>query len=103
LSEDTSRDNERWPGILHAFKEGSENRLFRNGVGVPSPDVALFAISEAPVNFHEFATTFRDVLHWPEALFLDGTISSLYAPKLDRCDFRMDLGPIVGVTEAVVK
>ena len=91
-------------GRMHAaFREGSENRLFRNGVGVPSPDVALFAISEAPVNFHEFATMFRDVLHCPDALFLDGTISSLYAPKLKRSDFRMDLGPIIGVTEAVAK
>ena len=90
-------------GRMHAaFREGSENRLFRNGVGVP-PDVALFAISEAPVNFHEFATMFRDVLHCPDALFLDGTISSLYAPKLKRSDFRMDLGPIVGVTEAAGK
>jgi uncharacterized protein YigE (DUF2233 family) len=87
-------------GRMHpAFKEGSVNRLFRNGVGVPSPDVALFAISEAPVNFHEFATMFRDVLRCPDALFLDGTISSLYSPKLKRNDFRMDLGPILGVTE----
>ena len=87
-------------GRMHpAFKEGSENRLFRNGVGVPSPDVALFAISEAPVNFHEFATMFRDVLRCPDALFLDGTVSSLYAPKLKRNDFRIDLGPFIGVTE----
>ena len=91
-------------GRMHAaFREGSGNRLFRNGVGVPSPEVALFAISEAPVNFHEFATMFRDVLHCPDALFLDGTISSLYAPKLKRNDFRMDLGPILGVTEAAEK
>ena len=91
-------------GRMHAaFREGSINRLFRNGVGVPSPEVALFAISEAPVNFHEFATMFRDVLYCPDALFLDGTISSLFAPKLDRSDFRMDLGPIVGVIEAAAK
>ena len=86
-----------------AFREGSENRLFRNGVGVPSPDVALFAISEAPVNFHEFATMFRDVLHCPDALFFDGTVSSLYAPKLKRSDFRIDLGPFIGVTEPAPK
>ncbi len=91
-------------GRMHpAFREGSENRLFRNGVGVPSPDVALFAISEAPVNFHEFATMFRDVLHCPDALFFDGTVSSLYAPKLKRSDFRIDLGPFIGVTEPAPK
>ena len=86
-------------GRVHpAFREGSANRLFRNAVGVPSPDAALFVISEAPVNFHEFATLFRDVLRCPDALFLDGTISSLFAPDLKRNDFRMDLGPILGVT-----
>jgi uncharacterized protein YigE (DUF2233 family) len=68
-------------------------------VGVPSPDIALFVISEAPVNFYEFATFFRDQLRCPDALFLDGTISSLYAPELKRSDFRMSLGPIIGVTE----
>jgi uncharacterized protein YigE (DUF2233 family) len=91
-------------GRMHpAFKEGSGNRLFRNGVGVPSLDVALFAISEAPMNFHEFATMFRDVLHCPDALFLDGTVSSLHAPKLKRSDFRIDLGPFIGVTEPLAK
>ena len=91
-------------GRMHpAFREGSENRLFRNGVGVPSPDVAIFAISNAPVNFHEFATMFRDVLHCPDALFLDGTICSLHAPKLNRSDFRIDLGPFIGVTEPLAK
>ncbi len=87
-------------GKLHpAFKANSESRLFRNGVGVPSPDVALFVISEAPVNFYEFATLFRDKLRCPDALFLDGTISSLHALELKRSDFRMDLGPIIAVTK----
>ena len=87
-------------GKLHpAFKANSESRLLRNGVGVPSPDIALFVISEAPVNFHELAVLFRDKLHCPDALFLDGTVSSLYAPALKRCDFRAELGPVFGVTE----
>lgn len=87
-------------GRIHpAFRAESDSRLFRNGVGIPSPDVALFVISEAPVNFYEFATLFRDKLQCPDALFFDGTISSLHAPALKRSDFRMDLGPIIGVTE----
>jgi len=85
--------------INQAFNPNSASRLFRNGVGVISPDIAVFAISEDPVNFYEFATLFRDVLHCQNALFLDGTISSLYSTALKRSDFRMDLGPIVGVTE----
>lgn len=87
-------------GKIHpAFKPKSDSRLFRNGVGVPLPGVVLFVISEEPVNFYEFATLFRDGLGCPDALFFDGTISSLHAPELDRSDFRMELGPIIGVTE----
>jgi uncharacterized protein YigE (DUF2233 family) len=87
-------------GIHPAFNPDSKSRLYRNGVGVPSPDAALFAISEVPVNFHEFAKFFRDTLHCPDALFLDGTISSLHSTQLGRSDFKMDLGPIIGVVEA---
>ncbi|NJM38712.1 MAG: hypothetical protein HC845_13060 [Akkermansiaceae bacterium] len=87
-------------GKLHpAFNANSESRLFRNGVGVPSPEFALFVISDVPVNFYEFATLFRDKLCCPDALFLDGTISSLHAPELKRSDSRMDLGPIIATTE----
>ncbi|HEV7403573.1 MAG TPA: phosphodiester glycosidase family protein [Chthoniobacteraceae bacterium] len=87
-------------GVIHpAFLKDSTSRLFRNGVGVPAPDLALFVITEAPVNFYEFASLFRDELKCPDALFLDGTVSSLCAPALKRADFRMDLGPMIGVTE----
>ena len=87
-------------GKIHpAFNEASTSRLFRNGVGVPSPDLALFAITEQPVNFFEFATLFRDVLHCPDALFFDGTVSSLFSTELKRNDSRVDLGPIIGVTK----
>ena len=87
-------------GKIHpVFKQNSKSRLYRNGVGVPSPDTALFAISDAPVNFHEFTTFFRDTLRCPDALFLDGTISSLHSTKLNRSDFKMDLEPIIGITE----
>ncbi len=87
-------------GKIHpAFKPTSKSRRIRNGVGVSSPEIAIFAISEAPVNFHEFARLFRDTLRCPNALFLDGVISSLHSPALKRSDSRMDLGPIIAVTE----
>lgn len=86
-------------GKLHpAFNAGSSSRLIRNGVGVPSADQAIFAISDEPVNFYEFATFFRDTLHCPDALFLDGSISSLLALPLKRSDSSRDLGPIIGIT-----
>ena len=87
-------------GKLHpAFRADSASRLLRNGVGVSAAGVAVFVLSEDPVNFYEFATLFRDKLGCPDALFLDGDISSLYAPALKRDDFHRDLGPIFAVTE----
>lgn len=75
-------------------------RKIRNGVCAPSSDTAVFAISDSPVTFYEFAGFFRDVLHCREALYLDGTISSLYAPSLHREDSGSEMGPILGVAAA---
>jgi len=87
-------------GELHPkFSATSQSRLFRNGVGVVSPEKVVFAISEDPVNFHEFAVLFRDGLGCQNALYLDGTISSLYSERLGRCDCMVALGPILAVTD----
>jgi uncharacterized protein YigE (DUF2233 family) len=73
-------------------------RKIRNGVCAPSPNAAVFVISESPVTFYEFASYFRGALHCREALYLDGTISSMYAPSLNREDRGSDMGPMLGVT-----
>jgi uncharacterized protein YigE (DUF2233 family) len=86
-------------GKIHpAFSASGTSRKIRNGVGVTDAHTAIFVISETAVNFHEFAVLFRDTLACSNALFLDGTISSLYAPELNRNDSFMALGPMVGVT-----
>jgi uncharacterized protein YigE (DUF2233 family) len=86
-------------GVIHpAFNAASTSRLIRNGVGV-SRNKVFFVISEQPVNFHEFATYFRDSLHCQDALYLDGVVSSLYSVELHRNDFHVDLGPMVGVAQ----
>ena len=72
-------------------------RKIRNGVCAPTADAVVFVISESPVTFYEFARFFRDALQCKEALYLDGTISSLYAPNLNREDRGSDMGPILGV------
>jgi uncharacterized protein YigE (DUF2233 family) len=59
----------------------------------------VFAISNDTVNFHDFATLFRDRLNTPNALYFDGKVSRLYAPSLNRSDFGWQLGPIVGVLD----
>jgi uncharacterized protein YigE (DUF2233 family) len=77
----------------------SQSRRIRNGVCAPSPNTAVFVISESPVTFHEFAGYFRESLGCREALYLDGSISSLYALRLGRADQWSDLGPIIGVVK----
>lgn len=66
------------------FIPGYDSRYVRNGVGVDRQGRAVFAISEDDVNFHDFATLFRDRLDCPNALYLDGHISQMYLPELGR-------------------
>lgn len=60
------------------FDAGSDSTKWRSGVCAPKPDEAMFAVSTAPVNFHEFARLFRDKLGCRNALYLDGTLSQIY-------------------------
>jgi uncharacterized protein YigE (DUF2233 family) len=71
----------------------------RNGVGAREDGAVIFAIADEPVNFDLFARLFRDGLGCANALFLDGTVSSLYAPELNRDDELQPIGPIVGVVK----
>jgi uncharacterized protein YigE (DUF2233 family) len=71
----------------------------RNGVGVDDSGGAVFAIAEEPVTFDAFARLFRDGLGCRNALFLDGSLSSLYAPELKRDDEIGPIGPIVGAVK----
>ncbi len=85
-------------GKLHPkFQPDSASRKIRDGVGVRADGVTVFAISNDVVTFHEFARLFRDELGCPNALFLDGSISSLYAPAIGRNDDFWNLGPMIGV------
>lgn len=85
-------------GALHPrFLENSDSLYIRNGVGVSADaQTAWFVISDQPVTFHQFARYFRDALGVPRALYLDGSISRLYAPELGRSDLGWPMGPIIG-------
>jgi uncharacterized protein YigE (DUF2233 family) len=83
---------------IPAFRRNSTSRFVRNGVCAPTPQSAAFAISEGPVTFFEFAQFFRDHLGCRNALYLDGSVSSLYAPQFERADDHAKLGPIFAVT-----
>ncbi|MEQ1929694.1 MAG: phosphodiester glycosidase family protein [Parvularculaceae bacterium] len=85
-------------GALHPkFNKDSTSVYRRNGVGVTAEGEIIFAISDAPVTFHAFATLFRDDLKVSNALYLDGAISRLYSTELGRNEPGAALGPIVGV------
>ena len=87
-------------GEIHPrFIPGSDSLKRRNGVGVSSSTEVHFAISETHVSFDQFARFFRDRLGCDNALFLDGTISGIYSPELNRNDSWFDYGPIIGVVE----
>ncbi|MFO1032570.1 MAG: phosphodiester glycosidase family protein [Hyphomicrobiales bacterium] len=87
-------------GKLHPkFSETGTSAKVRNGVGVTDDGTVVFVLSEWPVTFHDFAALFRDELKTQNALFLDGTISSLYSTELGRNDGFRPLGPMVAVTE----
>lgn len=61
-----------------AFREGSANKLHRNGVGVDAQGRIVFAITEAgqSVNFWDFSGLFLQ-LGCRNALFLDGDLSEM--------------------------
>lgn len=86
-------------GALHPrFLPDSTSFRVRNGVGVRANGrEAVFAISATPVTFHHFARFFRDRLGTADALYLDGRVSRMYAPGIDRRDRGGRFGPIVGV------
>ena len=86
-------------GRLHPrFRANSPSRRIRNGVGVQADGRTVwFALSEEPVTFHRFARFFRDALKTPNALFLDGTISQIYAPELGRFGRFLPMGPMIAV------
>jgi uncharacterized protein YigE (DUF2233 family) len=88
-------------GQIHPkLQPDGESEKIRNGVGVRGDGTVVFAISTEPVSFYAFARLFRDRLGTQNALFLDGSISTLYAPPLPAIGGWRSLGPMLGVTTA---
>lgn len=83
-------------GKLHPkFDKNGESRFSRNAVGLRDARHAYFVISEEPVSFGHFARFFRDVLGCRNALYLDGSVSSLWDPAAGRQDPYSQLGPMI--------
>lgn len=66
-------------GTLHpAFREKSQNKYIRSGVGVLPNGELIFCLSTEPVNFYTFGSLFKDHFQCQNALYLDGSISQMY-------------------------
>ncbi|WP_313442846.1 phosphodiester glycosidase family protein [Novosphingobium sp.] len=88
-------------GKLHPkIDPDGESKKLRNGVGVDRQGRAHFVISDEPVSFGKLARYFRDALNCPNALFLDGSVSSLWDPEHGRVDGGPPLGPLIVVEKA---
>ena len=86
-------------GELHPkFLLNSSSRFIRNGVGASQDGQwAHFVITNRSIIFHQFARLFKDHLGLNSALYLDGNVSQMYAPILNRVGHGRSLGPIIGV------
>ncbi|RZJ72127.1 phosphodiester glycosidase family protein [Flavobacterium sp.] len=90
-------------GKIHpAFSEGSKNVNIRNGVGILANGNVLFAISEEPINFYDFARFFKDA-GCANALYLDGFVSRAYIPSGDRVDGDGNFGVMIAVISDPIK
>ena len=90
-------------GQIHPkFDTDGESRFIRNGVGIGPGGKPLFVISNEVVSFGKFARFFRDGLHARNALYFDGSVSSLWDPANGRMDAGVPLGPMIVATKAEV-
>ncbi len=84
-------------GELHPdISENGPSKAIRNGVGIDDEGRAHFVISDEALSFGQLARFYRDELKTPNALFLDGNVSSLFDPASGRMD-EGRVGPLLVV------
>lgn len=81
-----------------AFAPKSSSKTIRNGVGIRKDGRVVMAISNRPVNFHEFAL-YMQQQGCVNALYLDGGISAMHCPRLGHFGKGRNLGPLLAVVE----
>lgn len=86
-------------GVIHPrFLPDSTSRHVRNGVCAVGA-TAYFVMSRRAVTLYEFAVYFKDKLQCRDALYLDGSVSSVWDRTAGRIGLGFGLGPIIGVVE----
>ncbi|MFC7537577.1 phosphodiester glycosidase family protein [Sphingomonas sp. GCM10030256] len=87
-------------GKLHPrFEADGESRYARNGVGVDRGGTPVFVISDDAVSFGKLARVLRDEFNSVDALYFDGSVSSLWDPANNRMDSFAPLGPMIVAVE----
>lgn len=90
-------------GNIHpAFKQGSNNKNIRNGVGILPNGYVVFAMSKTEINFHDFASYFKN-MGCKNALYLDGFVSRTYLPEKNWIQPDGRFGVMVGITKPLRK
>lgn len=83
-------------GKLHPrFDADGTSRYVRNAVGIAPDGKPVFVITTDVVSLGKLARFFRDRLHSKNALYLDGSVSSLWDHANGRMDDFADLGPLI--------
>ena len=83
-------------GKVHPrFDPDGTSRYVRNAVGIAPDGKPVFVITTDVVSFGKLARFFRDRLHAQNALYLDGSVSSLWDPANGRIDDFVELGPMI--------
>jgi uncharacterized protein YigE (DUF2233 family) len=85
--------------INKKFDKDSKHNNIRNGVGVTKDGKVYFIISNQPLSLHAFASFFKEGLECHNALYLDGAISKMYLPDLNRMQLDGNFGVIIGIVE----
>jgi uncharacterized protein YigE (DUF2233 family) len=86
-------------GQIHpAFQPSSSNLNIRNGVGILPDGNVVFAMSQKPVSFYDFASYFKK-LGCSNALYLDGLVSRAYSPAQNWIQTDGDFGVMIGITD----
>ena len=85
-------------GKIHpSFDADGTSRFVRNAVGIAPDGTPEFVITTDVVSFGKLARFFRDRLKTRNALYLDGSVSSLWDPANGRMDDFVELGPLIVV------
>lgn len=83
--------------INKKFNIESTSKHIRNGVGIIDNHTIVFIISNKRVNLYDFALVFKEHFNCSNALYLDGAISKMYLPEMQRLQKGGNFGPLIGI------